>query len=182
MSAKRKKRDGKPDPAVLATIIREVVEAAGPEKIVLFGSAARGTMGPNSDYDILVIKKGEFSHDRLAETIYRNLSGAAAVDVVVASTAEVARYRDAFCQVIYPALREGKVIYDSNGRGTSRAASGPPRYCQVPLWGKASRKPTSCARRQSRTELMKISSSHPASISSVTACSRILPSAKSRAR
>jgi predicted nucleotidyltransferase len=65
ISAKRKKQDGKPDPAVLATIIREVVEAAGPEKIVLFGSAARGTMGPNSDYDILVIKKGKFSHDRV---------------------------------------------------------------------------------------------------------------------
>ena len=116
MSAKRKKQDGKPDPAVLATIIREVVEAAGPEKIVLFGSAARGTMGPNSDYDILVIKKGKFSHDRVAEAIYRNLSGAAPVDVVVASTTEVERYRDAFCLVICPALREGKVIYATSPR------------------------------------------------------------------
>jgi predicted nucleotidyltransferase len=113
MSAKRKKQDGKPDPAVLATIIREVVEAAGPEKIVLFGSAARGAMGPNSDYDILVIKKGKFSHDRVAEAIYRNLSGTAPVDVVVASTTEVERYRDAFCLVICPALREGKVIYEA---------------------------------------------------------------------
>ena len=80
MGAKRKKQNGKPDPAILQIIVREVVEAAKPEKIVLFGSAARGTMGPNSDYDILVIKKGRFSHDRVAEAIYRNLSGEAPVE------------------------------------------------------------------------------------------------------
>jgi predicted nucleotidyltransferase len=113
MGAKRKKQNGKPDPAVLRIIVRQVVQAAKPEKIVLFGSAARGTMGPNSDYDILVIKKGKFSHDQVAEAIYRNLSGEAPVDVVVASTTEIERYRDAFCLVICPALREGRVIYEA---------------------------------------------------------------------
>ena len=113
MSQTRKKRNGKPDPAILKIIIRQVVEAAKPEKIVMFGSAARGTMGPDSDIDILVIKKGRFSHDRVTKAIYQKLSGEAAVDVVVASTTDVERYRDAFCLVICPALREGKVIYET---------------------------------------------------------------------
>ncbi len=36
--------------------MRRVVEAAKRDKIILFGSAARGEMGPDSDLDLLVIK------------------------------------------------------------------------------------------------------------------------------
>ncbi len=42
----------------LDLIIRRIVEVAKPEKIILFGSAARDTMGPNSDVDLLVVKVG----------------------------------------------------------------------------------------------------------------------------
>ena len=102
-----------PEPAVLAEVVGQVVAAARPEKIVLFGSAARGTMRPDSDIDLLVIKGGRFSHDRITQAIYRNLSGQAAVDIVVATPEEVERYRDAHCLVICPALREGKTIYEA---------------------------------------------------------------------
>lgn len=43
---------------VLEAIIRRIVEVARPDKIILFGSAARGERGPNSDVDLLVIKSG----------------------------------------------------------------------------------------------------------------------------
>jgi predicted nucleotidyltransferase len=56
-----RKHRGKPDPAILADIVRRIVRAAKPEKIVLFGSAARGEMGPDSDYDVLVIKGGSIN-------------------------------------------------------------------------------------------------------------------------
>ena len=56
MKTKARKRKGTPDPAILADIVARIVRAAEPQKIVLFGSAARGTMGPDSDYDLLVIK------------------------------------------------------------------------------------------------------------------------------
>jgi predicted nucleotidyltransferase len=36
-------------PRILRDMVRRVVDAADPEKIILFGSAARGDMGPNSD-------------------------------------------------------------------------------------------------------------------------------------
>jgi predicted nucleotidyltransferase len=55
---KTRKHRGKPDPAILADIVRRIVRAAKPEKIVLFGSAARGEMRPDSDYDVLDIKGG----------------------------------------------------------------------------------------------------------------------------
>lgn len=43
-------------PGVLEEIVRRVVEAAEPERIVVFGSAARGEAGMGSDVDLLVVK------------------------------------------------------------------------------------------------------------------------------
>ncbi|MSU77644.1 MAG: nucleotidyltransferase domain-containing protein [Gemmataceae bacterium] len=114
MKTKTSKTKGTPDPAVLADVIRRIVETAKPQKIVLFGSGARGTMGPDSDLDLLVIKGGKFSRHRTTVAITRALRGKGApVDIVVVTPAEVERYRDAHCLVICPALREGKVVYDS---------------------------------------------------------------------
>jgi len=97
---------------ILQEIVRRVVEVAKPEKIILFGSAARGEMGPNSDVDLLVIKRGNFHVGRLTEKIYMNLFGVGqAVDVIVVTAADVKRYGDCFALVIYRALREGKVVY-----------------------------------------------------------------------
>lgn len=103
---------GTPEPGVLRDIVARVVKAARPEKIVLFGSAARGEMGPNSDIDLLVVKRGTFNRRRLTAKIYDALYGAgAAVDVVIVTPDEVRRYDDAPCLPIYPALREGLVVY-----------------------------------------------------------------------
>ncbi len=113
MKTKTRRKQGKPDPAVLANVVKRIVEAAKPEKIVLFGSAARGTMGPDSDLDLLVIKGGKFNRDRVTVAIYRNLSGEVGVDAVVVTPEEVERYRNSHCLVICPALREGKVVYEA---------------------------------------------------------------------
>jgi uncharacterized protein len=111
---KNEKKKGKPDPAILADIVARIARTSKPEKIVLFGSAARGTMGPDSDYDFLVIKGGKFNRDRVTVAIYEGLSGkGAAVDVVVVTPEEVDRYRDTQCLVICPALKEGIVVYDT---------------------------------------------------------------------
>ena len=113
MKTKTRKRKGHPDPAILADVIKRIVEVADPEKIVLFGSAARGTMGPDSDLDLLIIKGGKFNRDRVTRDIYRHLSGAIGVDAIVVTPEEVERYRDAFCLVICPAMREGMVVYEA---------------------------------------------------------------------
>lgn len=114
MKTKTRKKRGKPNPAIVADLVKRVVAAAKPEKIVLFGSAARGEMGPDSDYDLLVIKGGKFNRSRVTVAIIRALRGKGApVDFVVVTPDEVERYRDTHCLVICPALREGKVVYDS---------------------------------------------------------------------
>jgi predicted nucleotidyltransferase len=88
------------------------VDAAHPDRIVLFGSAARGDMGPHSDVDFLVIKGGKYDRERVTTAIYEGLAGAdVPVDVIVVTPEEVERYGNSDCLVIYPAVREGKVVY-----------------------------------------------------------------------
>lgn len=85
---------------------------AQPERIVLFGSAARGETSPDSDVDLLVIKKGDFHRGRLTEDIYMDLFGVGrAVDVVVVTPEDVDRYKNSHALVIAPALEEGEVVY-----------------------------------------------------------------------
>lgn len=101
------------DARTLHEIIRRVVEVAQPERIILFGSAARGEMGPHSDVDLLVIKE-VVDRRGLSTRIHRSLYGVeAAVDVVVVTPADVQRYKDAHALIIKPALREGRVVYEA---------------------------------------------------------------------
>ncbi len=111
--------------ATLQEIIRRVVEVAWPEKIVLFGSAARGRMGPNSDVDLLVVKSGKFDQGRLVGDIYMNLHGVGqAVDVILVTPEQVERYRNTHCLVIAPALREGKEVYACRNATTPQKTPG----------------------------------------------------------
>ena len=96
----------------LGEIIRRIVEVVQPEKIILFGSAARGEMGPSSDVDLLVVKNGEFDQSRLVGDVYVNLHGVGqAVDVILVTPEQVEQYRNTHCLIIAPALREGKEVY-----------------------------------------------------------------------
>jgi uncharacterized protein len=95
----------------LDEIIQRIVEVAHPEKIILFGSTARGEMRPNSDVDLLIIKQGADALDLMAQ-IYRHLHGVgAAVDAIVVTPEEAERFKDSHALVIKPALREGRVVY-----------------------------------------------------------------------
>ena len=98
----------------LNDIIHRVVEVAEPERIILFGSAARGEMNRHSDVDLLVVKDGSDLR-RLTARVCRRLYGVgAAVDIVMVAPQDVERYRDSHALVIKPALREGTVMYESS--------------------------------------------------------------------
>ena len=43
------------DDSLLDEVVRRLVEAYQPQRIYLFGSAARGDAGPDSDYDFMVV-------------------------------------------------------------------------------------------------------------------------------
>ena len=104
--------EGMLDPQILDEIIRRIVEVAKPEKIILFGSAARGEMNRHSDVDLLIIKEGADVLELMGE-IYMQLDGAgAAVDAVVVTPDDVERYKDSHAVIVKPALEEGRVVYE----------------------------------------------------------------------
>lgn len=98
--------------AVLEQVVARIVETADPDRIILFGSAARGESGSSSDIDLLVIKSGVEHRGRLEEDIHMNLFGVGvAVDVVVVTPDDVERLKSGVGSVIGPALAEGVEVY-----------------------------------------------------------------------
>lgn len=101
-----------PSVEVLDEVIRRIVEAAQPDRVILFGSAARGEMGPDSDIDLLVVKAGVAHRRRLAQEIYANLFGVTVpVDVVVVTPEDIDRQTGKLGSIVGPALAEGRVVY-----------------------------------------------------------------------
>lgn len=97
---------------LLGEVVQRIVAVAQPDQIILFGSAVRGEMGPDSDLDLLVIKSGVEHRGRLASEIYRRLIGIPVpVDVLVVTPENVEYLRDKVGSVVAPALREGRVVY-----------------------------------------------------------------------
>jgi predicted nucleotidyltransferase len=96
----------------LKEIINRIVDAAEPERIIMFGSAARGEMNENSDVDLLVVKGGEYDYYRLMGDIYTRLCGVDhAVDVILVTPEQVERYKDNYYLIIAPALKDGIEVY-----------------------------------------------------------------------
>jgi predicted nucleotidyltransferase len=92
-------------------MVRRIVEAVAPEKIILFGSAARGEMGPDSDLDLLIVKECENQRET-ARAIRRRLIGLGKpIDVVITTSEAVEEQKDIPGMIVRAALREGRVLY-----------------------------------------------------------------------
>ena len=96
----------------LDAALERIIAVAQPDRVILFGSAARGTAGPHSDLDFLVIKHGIASRRQVAQAIYRALVGIpASIDVVVVTPEDVETLKDGVATIIGPAMREGREVY-----------------------------------------------------------------------
>lgn len=107
----------------LLTPHQELIEYAGrvlfeaaekPARIIVFGSAARGEAGEDSDIDFLVIQK--VVSNRAAETVrLRHALGdlGVPVDVVVLDEALAMRRAKVPGTMVHHALREGRVVAES---------------------------------------------------------------------
>jgi predicted nucleotidyltransferase len=99
---------------ILEEAARRLVEKFHPEKIILFGSQARGTADEHSDVDILVIQNIKGNRRNLLMEMYYALSGLGfARDIIVLSPEEFERDRLIPGTIARPAWKEGKVLYES---------------------------------------------------------------------
>jgi len=110
-AARRAKWSGKVDEKVLEQVVKRIVEAVAPEKIILFGSAARGEMGPDSDLDLLIVKS-DVHRLATAQMIEHSLTGITIpTDIVVATPKDIEVHKNTIGLIYRPVLQEGKILY-----------------------------------------------------------------------
>ena len=105
--------------SILRRIVDVIVREIDPDKIILFGSRARGDYKEDSDYDILVLKKSVSSKEgrRLSGYLERKfldegIFDMAGVDIVVEDYERFKDFSSFKYSLYYWVVKEGVVIYD----------------------------------------------------------------------
>ncbi len=94
-------------------MVRRIVERFEPERVILFGSRATGQAGLDSDADFLVVMRCAVSPSQQAVEIRRTLADLPlGKDIVVVTPEYFERYRDVVGTIVWPAVREGKLLYE----------------------------------------------------------------------
>ena len=102
------------DHTLLKEIVRRIIAFAGPDQIILFGSAARGQLRPDSDFDLLVVKAGVTEPREYARRIQTHLFGIPMpVDVIVTTPEDLQAARNQGWTLLGRVVREGKRLYSS---------------------------------------------------------------------
>jgi UTP:GlnB (protein PII) uridylyltransferase len=103
--------------AWLQSMVALIVDEVQPERVVLFGSHARGEAREDSDVDLLIIEREPFgpgrSRNREAGRLFRRLAGfGIAKDLLLYSRDEVERFAASNNHVVAHALKEGRLVYE----------------------------------------------------------------------
>ena len=102
-----------PLPPAIHEMVRRIVARFDPEQVILFGSYAKGTAGPDSDADLLIVMDVQGHNRPKVVEMYREIGAVGlAKDLIVVTPLELERYRAAPGSVIHSALQEGRVLYD----------------------------------------------------------------------
>jgi predicted nucleotidyltransferase len=98
---------------ILGAAVGRLVDEFRPQRVLLFGSRARGTADDRSDFDILVVCEFAGARRPLMIAANRTLRGLeAAFGVVFLTPEEFDRDRNIPGTIARPAWLEGKVVYE----------------------------------------------------------------------
>lgn len=101
------------DEPLLEEMVRRLVDAIDPDRIILFGSRARGDARPDSDVDLLVIKDSDEVPLRRSIPAYRALGQIPApTDILWRTPQEVEEWAGVQNYVTTRAIREGRLLYE----------------------------------------------------------------------
>ncbi len=93
-------------------MVKRIVAKFRPERVILFGSHARGEAGPDSDVDLLVVMDFEgTAFDKGLEITYALHDILVPKDIVVTRPDDFAWRKDVVGTIEWPAVQEGQVVY-----------------------------------------------------------------------
>jgi uncharacterized protein len=93
--------------------VDRIARKFAPDKIILFGSQARGDALPDRDVDLMVLfREVEDPRARAVEIYVALTDSGLPKDILVSTTARFERYKNVVNTIYWPAAREGKVVYE----------------------------------------------------------------------
>jgi predicted nucleotidyltransferase len=102
------------DTITIDKVVKLVVSIAAPEKVLLFGSRARGDHTASSDIDILILKKRLKNARKLTASLYKSFLAeniSAPVDLLALDYDRYAELKNESGYIYKTIAREGKVLY-----------------------------------------------------------------------
>ena len=97
-------------------VVQQIVEKFKPQKIILFGSYARGNPRPESDVDLLVVMNTSLRESKQSLEIRRHLDVMFGIDLIVHTPKRLKERVDMGDWFLRDVLKEGKVLYESISR------------------------------------------------------------------
>ena len=99
----------------LEKAIETIVKVAEPDKIILFGSHAREDHSLESDYDLLVLKRGVKKERELTQKIYLNFKNIGSpIDVIVADLDRYEQLKSDPYLIYSEAEKNGRMVYEKS--------------------------------------------------------------------
>lgn len=96
----------------LAAVIDQIVQELDPERIIVFGSMARGDIHEDSDLDLLIVKETDQPFLQRIDEVLAVLRTDVPVEPLVYTSAELERLREEGRDFIGTILEEGRVVYE----------------------------------------------------------------------
>ena len=97
-------------------VVKQIVEKFKPQKIILFGSYARGNPRPESDVDMLVVMDTSLKDVQQAIQICQQIEYRFGLDLIVHTPKHLAERVKEGDWFLRDVLKEGKVLYEFSSR------------------------------------------------------------------
>lgn len=95
---------------IVESIVEQIAKTYQPQKIILFGSYARGTQSHDSDIDLLIVKDTQEDFLTRIRSVRKSLLCPLPLDILVYTTDEINKLKDRW--FINDIINEGVVVYE----------------------------------------------------------------------
>lgn len=97
----------------ISEIVNKIATGYKPEKIILFGSYAKGNPDEDSDIDLVIIKDSELPRPQRTMQVRKLIYGSMVpIDLIVFTPKEVAESKNNKYSFISNVLKSGIILYD----------------------------------------------------------------------
>ena len=99
----------------LARIVEIIVKTVSPQKIILFGSRARGEYSEKSDYDILILNNSDENERKITTKVYKELYEEHIeneIDLIATSIEKMKKNQDKIGLIYKNIIEEGIILYE----------------------------------------------------------------------